>query len=201
MSEETARRSPKARRERWLRPDQRGQPKLRYAPRLLRSLQRWSDHFAGYFPTVEEVLENPRYWNEKIPVYAGLVEPPTTNAAIQRECAQRLIDACAHLMAAKPAALKHVRVTCCIQLPLMFGSEICLYLDEAYYRGHTVAGPREGGKMIPLHPRSLAQEWGLHLPIGVGELGVAVDYPETATHEGWSSDLWYFGEVGDADRA
>lgn len=200
MSGEIGRQSAKARRQRFLRPDQRGQPKLRYAPRLLRSLQRWSDHFAGYFPAAEEVLENPRYWNEKIPVYADLVEPPTTNAAIQRECAQRLIDACAHLMAAKPASLAHVRVTCCIVLPDMFGSELCLYIEDAYFRGHTTLGPREHGSATSLHPRSLAAEWGLHIPAGMDELGIAVDYPETEGYYGWSSELWYFGEVGDADR-
>ncbi len=193
-------RKAKAFRERLLRPAERRQPKLRFAPRGLRYLQRWSESFAGTFPSAEELALNPTHWNHKIPVDSRLVEEPDTNPQLQRECAQRLINACAHLIAAKPVALKHVRVTCCIQLPLMFGSEICLYLDEAYYRGHTEAGPREGGRMIALHPRSLAREWGLHLPIGVGERGVAVDYPETATNEGWASDLWYFGEVDDAGR-
>lgn len=197
MSEETGRRSAKARRERLLRPDQRGQPKLRYAPRGLRYLQRWSDRFGDYFPAEEDVRENPRYWNEKIPVYAALVDRPTTNAAIQRECAQRLIDACAHLMAAKPASLSHVRVTCCIVLPDMFGSELCLYIDEAYYRDHVKPGPRDHGSATSLGPRSLASEWGLRVPPGMHELGIAIDYPETAAYCGWASDLWYFGELGD----
>ncbi len=188
--------SAKARREALLRPAERGQPKLRFAPRGLRYLERWSERFAGRFPSSEEIAEHPRYWNNKIPVESRLVEAPTTNLLLQRKCAQHLINACAHLIAAKPAELARVRVTCLIALPNMFSSEICLYLDENYYRGHTVPGPYDHGQLRSLQPRSLAREWNLTLPPGVGEWGVAAEYPAVEGYDEWYSDLWYFGEVG-----
>ncbi|WP_282298550.1 DUF3916 domain-containing protein [Stenotrophomonas sp. PS02289] len=196
MDTQSKGRATKAARAALLRPAERGQPKLRYAPRGLRYLQRWSEGFAGKFPSAEELAENPRYWNYKIPVDSGLVEAPYTNPQLQRECAQRMINACAHLIEAKPAGLAHVRVTCSISLPLMFGSELCLYLDEDYYRGHTEPGPYDHGRLRALQPRSLAREWSLILPPGVGEWGVAAEYPAVEGYDEWYSDIWYFGEVG-----
>lgn len=178
------------------RPGTRGQKRLRFVPRRLRYLQRWSDGFAGNFPGDAELAENPRYWNEKIPVDSRMVSPPYTNALLQRECAQRLIDACHHLMLARPASVTHTRVTCCIALPDMFASELCIYRDEDYFQGHTAPAAHANGTVTVLKGRSLATDWGLTLHPGMQEHGVHVLYPETETT--WSLDLiqWYYGEVG-----
>ncbi|RRU14860.1 hypothetical protein [Stenotrophomonas sp. 278] len=80
-------RATKAARAALLRPAERGQPKLRFAPRGLRYLQRWSEGFAGRFPSAEEIAEHPRYWNNKIPVESRLVEAPF--AAVTRNHAAR----------------------------------------------------------------------------------------------------------------
>lgn len=162
---------------------------------MLRGLRRWSARFSGRFPARKELEQNPRYWNEKIPVCSSLVEGPHTTPALQRECAQILIDACARLMRAKPRQRSDIRVTCCIALPDMFSSEVCLYLDEDYFQGHTRPRVNAYGRLSALDGRSLAREWGLSLPAGMHELGVHVDYPRTDTHEGLLVDRWFFGEV------
>lgn len=153
--------------------------KLRGVPRRLRALKRWSEGFAGDFPSRETLALTNRYYNWKIPVDANLVEGRQATRDIQRTCAQRLIDACGHLLADKPEFARETRVTCVVCLPDMFISEVCIYLDEAYYRGHIT-----GGRIVG---RRLSAEWGLELPEGVDELGVEVDD---------GGERWYFGEVG-----
>jgi len=74
------------------RPGTRGQKKLRDAPRRLRYLQRWAGRFVDEFPTPEELQTNTRYWNYKIPTRAGLIEGPASTPALQRACAQALIN-------------------------------------------------------------------------------------------------------------
>ena len=110
--------------------------KLRGIPRRLRALKRWSENFIDYFP--DELPKGRQYMNWKIPVHAGLVMGKYSTPKIKAECAQRMIEACANLIHAKPIKFKNVRVTALISLPDMFSSEICLYLDEAYFRGHTL---------------------------------------------------------------
>lgn len=169
-----------------------GLPARLYA---LWSLRKWAAGFSGRFPSAREFAGNSRYWNEKVATDHCLLEGPTATHGAQRECAQLLIDACAHLIRAKPRGRPDMRVTCCVSIPDLWSSEICVYLDEAYFAGHAVPSSHERGKVSLIGNRSLAQEWGLLLPPGVFERGIHVDYPETATHEGLTCDRWYYGEV------
>lgn len=167
--------------------------KVRGIARRLRSLHKWSDSFAGWFP--DELNSTTRYCNWKLPVLSGLVEGKQAGQPVQAECAQRLINACAHLMAAKPQWANPFRVTCSITLPDMFSSEVCIYMDEDYYQGHVREGAYEYGTTTRIQNRSLAQEWGLALPSGVRELGVFLNY--SSAEDSWSlqGERWFFGEV------
>lgn len=163
--------------------------------RSLHNLREWSSSFSGRFPSSKELAENPRYWNWKVPVCSTLIEGENATPAIQRECAQLLINACAKLIRAKPLNRPDLRVACCVSLPDMFSSELCIYLQESYFLGHITPGTNEFGEIVALSSRSLAHEWGLNLPKGVLERGVHVNYPEADTRESLICDRWFFGEV------
>ena len=162
--------------------------KLRGIPRRLRALKRWSENFIDYFP--DELPKGRQYMNWKIPVHAGLVMGKYSTSKIKAECAQRMIEACANLIHAKPIKFKNVRVTALISLPDMFSSEICLYLDEAYFRGHTLVS----GETKLITEKSLSKDWGLVLPEGVHELGIT--FPITDDEDGDKVvEQWFFGEL------
>ncbi|PXX38739.1 DUF3916 domain-containing protein [Undibacterium pigrum] len=108
--------------------------KLRGIPRRLRALHKWSDSFQDNFPAAKELAENPRYWNWKIPTDWAMLEGRQSTQSMKREIALLLWQACEHLIRAKPAWASSYRVTCLICLPQMFASEICIYLDEAYFQ-------------------------------------------------------------------
>ncbi len=167
--------------------------KVRGVPRRLRALKKWAECFSGWFP--EGLEAESRYCHWKIPVLSSLVEGRRAKRPIQIECAQRLIEATGHLIASKPAYANKFRVTCVICLPDMFSSEICIYLQEDYFQSMTAESVGRGGTTITIKERSLAEEWGLTLPEGVSELGVAVDY--RSEEDDWSlvGERWYFGEV------
>ena len=170
-------------------------PYIPFRVRSLQNLRDWSASFSGRFPSSKELAENPSYWNWKIPVCSTLVEGPRASPETQRECAQLLINACDRLMRNKPANRPDLRVTCCICLPDMFTSELCIYLQESYFLGHTTPQNNEFGEVVELKERSLAKEWGLDLPEGVLERGVYINYPATEAHRNVACDRWYYGEV------
>lgn len=172
--------------------------KLRGIPRRLRSLKRWTESCESFLPDISDDDYKAGYWNEKIPVDMALVQGKQTHAGIQSLCAQALIDAAYKIYHAKPAD-DDVRVTCCIVLPDMFASELCLFTAEEYYNLHTTKGTSRFGEITLLHDRSLATEWSLHLPDGFSELGVL---RTEVTEEGnvYCSEHWYLGEVGPRHR-
>ena len=167
--------------------------KPRGIPRRLRSLKRWSHNFQDYFPA--GLTPAHRYYNWKIPVLQSIIEGRYAKPKIQAQCAQALLDACAHLMAAKPAEAQDFRVTCVICLPDMFTSEVCIFSGEDYFQKHTSQRQDQYGETRLITDRSLAESWGLQLPEGMHELGLSQNY--RSEEEGWSQvgDRWYFGEV------
>jgi hypothetical protein len=167
--------------------------KLRGIPRRLRALASWARSFEGYFPS-DELSKEEKYWNWKIPVDLRLVEGKQTSTAIQAECAQRLIDAAHRIYQAKPRGLKGIRVTGVVALPCMFSSEICIYTSERYFNEHTESGRNVLGEIAQIKDRSLANEWGLVLPEGFGELGV-LRTSQDCDGDPYVSEYWYFGEV------
>lgn len=167
--------------------------KVRGIPRRLRSLRKWAESFSGWFP--QGLKAGDRYCHWKIPVLRNLVEGRQAKKQVQIECAQRLIDATGHLIASKPEYANAFRVTCVVCLPDMFTSEVCIYLQEEYFRSHTAESVDRFGATNEIKNRSLAKEWGLILPDGVSELGVAVDYRSDEDDGSFVGERWYFGEV------
>jgi hypothetical protein len=168
--------------------------KLRGIPRRLRSLTRWSESIAERFPS-ESDFHSPGYWNHKIPVDWALVEGKQTNATLRKECAQLLVDACKGMIKNKPEWAKHYRVTCCICLPDMHSSELCIYAEEGYYAAKAGNDRSQYGSQELIEGRSLANEWALDIT-GIQELGVCWRYdqsPDPQDH--YVSDHWMFGEV------
>lgn len=167
--------------------------KVRGIPRRLRALQKWSVSFSGWFP--DKLDPSNRYCNWKIPVLSSLVEGKQATRSTQVECAQQLVNACAHLISAKPPSLPNYRVTCSIFLPNMFDSQVCIYMDEDYYQGHITEGTYEYGTITRLTEKSLAKNWGLTLPPHVKELGVYLNFD--SSEDDWSlvGERWFFGEA------
>lgn len=100
-------------------------------------------------------------------------------------------------MMSKPLGAAPCRVVATICLPDMFTSEICVYSDERCFQGTVEPAASEFGATVRIESRSLASEWGLVLPAGVGELGVALAYRGYPDEDDWyTSEHWCFGEVG-----
>jgi hypothetical protein len=174
------------------------QRKLRGIPRRLRALRKWANDFSGYYPSEQELDENPKYCNWKIPVAAALVEGPYTTQAIQRECAQLLIDACGLLIAARPVWAAQHRITCLICIPDVFSSEVCIYLDESYYQSKSAPLVNEHGCQELIMKRSLVDEWALSLPKDVAELGIFWRYDASVNEDDhYASEHWMYGNVSD----
>ncbi|WP_133842676.1 DUF3916 domain-containing protein [Erwinia rhapontici] len=168
--------------------------KLRGIPRRLRSLKRWSESYASFFPDICEHDYISGYWNVKIPVHMALVQGKHTHVNIQSYCAQALINAAYHIYNAKVAE-DDVRVTCSIVLPDMFASELCIFTAEEYFLLHTSEGKSRFGEITLLKDRSLEKEWGLDLPDGFSEVGI-LRADEDEEGNLYYSEHWYIGEVG-----
>jgi Protein of unknown function (DUF3916) len=168
--------------------------KVRGVRRRLRVLAKWAAAFEGRFPaglTAEE-----RFLDFKIPVLSSLVEGRRSTLAVQRVCAQRLIDACTHLINAKPSDLDHFRVTAVVCLPDMFASRVCIFSDEQSFQDHIRPVSHEFGSAVPIAGRRLSAEWGLILPQGMQELGVTRRDQQSDGEDVWyTSEDWFFGEV------
>jgi Protein of unknown function (DUF3916) len=171
--------------------------KLRGIPRRLRALQTWSESFRDSFPPQQTLVESRTHWNWKLPTHSLMVEGKQSTRAMKQDVAQMLVNACGHLIRAKPTWAANYRATCVVVLPLMFGSELCIYTSESYFEGHTTEGVQPNGVTVThIRDRSLAAQWSLALPPGVRELGVHVEF---GGHENgddaYSADHWMFGEV------
>lgn len=94
--------------------------KIRNPQRRIRFLDLWAASFMHDYPHLDQ---NERYWNVKIPVEANLVQGKYSTNTLKAQCAQRLINACAHLINSQPEELSQVRTTAVICLPDMFCSE------------------------------------------------------------------------------
>ncbi|GAB3005843.1 hypothetical protein GCM10010960_17070 [Arenimonas maotaiensis] len=165
--------------------------KLRGAPRRLRALRRWAESFRGWFPQQADLDPADRYWHIKIPVDRNLVEGRWATEEIRRDCVASLLTAAGHLAGAKPAWAQSYRVTAALMVPSLFSSELCIYLDEAYFREHTsLAGPGRS----PAN-RSITDDLSLKLPRGFGEIGF-VETQQWDEGETVVEELWWLGEVG-----
>lgn len=69
--------------------------KIRNPARRIRQLKQWSELFADYYPVLDD---KESYWNLKIPFEINLVQGKYSTKEIKAQCAQYLINVCAHFM-------------------------------------------------------------------------------------------------------
>lgn len=172
--------------------------KLRGKKRLFARLRGWSEGLVGR-PAPEDIGEYP-YWNWKLPAPIGLVEGKRAGKRLAIGCAQLLIDAADRLSRTRPAWAAGCRVVCHITTPDMFGSEVCVYMDEGHFQRQIspVSGKYETKERIA--GKSLARRWRLILPEGFGEVGVRVFQPDEEDGD-YRSEWWLFGDVEASHRA
>lgn len=170
------------------------QKKLRGIPRRLRTLAKWPGSFEGVFPSSLSPADG--FMNYKLPVHESLVDGKCATAAQRLAAAQSLVDACAHLIAAKPPSATKFRVVATICLPKMFPSEVCVYSDERYFQEMVQIGQSRHGATRRIEGRSLANEWGLVMPATIREFGLAYDNSMASNLEDRRvGEYWFFGEV------
>lgn len=162
--------------------------KIRNIPRRLKALAKWSTDFEGCFP--DDLTQEEKYCHWKIPVITTLVEGKQATPAIRKECAQQLINAAGHLLLARPAEAITSRIVASIVIPDMFSSEVCIYTDLDYHRGHIPSAD----DLCCISDRSLAAQWGLALPEGMSERGIR-GRVEVDQGEFYEFEHWHFGEV------
>jgi hypothetical protein len=166
--------------------------KVRGIPRRLRSLARWAESWTGEFPS--DLNPDDGYWNVKIPVLLTLIQGKQTSIEIQSFCAQQLIYAAHRVYLAKPDSSNAFRVTCCVTLPSMFSSEVCVFTSEEYFKEHTNNGRNRFGMLEKIQYKSLAKMWSLEIPKGFSEIGIMRTDEDENGHS-CISEHWYFGEV------
>jgi uncharacterized protein DUF3916 len=168
--------------------------KLRGVPRRLRALAKWPRLFEGAFP--DGLVLGDRFVNYKLPVHEALVDGKQATSDQRRAAAQALVDACAILMRAKPKSAVEFRVVATICLPQMFPSEVCIYSDEAYFQEMVRIGQSRHGVTKRIVGRSLASEWGLSVPEGMVEFGLAFDNLGASDQDDRrAGEYWFYGEV------
>ncbi len=74
---------------------------LRNVEKHLRAVDDWAAEFAGFFPPPGDAFRLCAHWH--VPVDQRLVDPPDARPEHQRRVLQAMIDAAAHLAAARPA--------------------------------------------------------------------------------------------------
>lgn len=178
-------------------PNRRPEKKLRGISRRMRSLRKWGLQFKEKFPSEKELKDSGLYWNWKLPTHQAMVEGKHSTQPMKQEVAQILISACTNLVKAKPTWARHYRVTCVICMPDMFSSEICIYLNEGYFRSKVDVGTQSNGVCLKrIEGRSLASDWGLALPRGISEIGTQIDF---SGYEGginaYQGERWMYGEI------
>ena len=168
--------------------------KVRGVPRRLRALARWANSFKGFFP--DDLAKTTRYYNFKIPVLATMVEGKQATDAIRRQCAQHLIDACQHLIDARPDDAPDYKVVASISLPDMFSSEVCIYTNPDYHRVHTQPSIDQYGCSRRITDHDLTEQWGLTLPAGMRCVGLSFECQGIeGIQDGFIGQRWHFGEV------
>lgn len=98
----------------------------------MRAFARWPDWIEQDLPQPWQV-EGDRFWNFKVPVWEKAVDPPHATPETQRACLATIFAAMARLEAS-PLTPRPCRVACLVETPGLFGSEVTLFFDDAYFR-------------------------------------------------------------------
>jgi len=141
--------------------------KLRGIKRRLKAFDKWADSFKGYFPFEHA---NEKFWNCKISILDRLVNPPTTNKALQAHCARAMLRAAEFLDAEKSKHLQEAQVTVLLTYPNMFDSELCIFFDEVYFEQFFIRN-NAVLTLTPLVDKSLVKQLNIDLPKSFNETG------------------------------
>ncbi len=176
--------------------------KLRNPDRHLRALKRWADGFEGFFPA-EAQRRDQRFLNWKIPIHSKLVSEAHTTPAILRTCILRLVDAAAHLQAAKPADCASMPVAALIRYPNLFDAEVTVFVDPEYFYSFNPdhfrpRSVQSGAFRVDSEPSrvDVVGEHQIRLPPGARAGGcllreIDMDAPESPrAYENWTIGFW-----------
>jgi hypothetical protein len=129
------------------------------------------------------------------PIDQRLTHPEVTSLAIQSEVAAALLAAAANLLAARPREHEGAVVAALLDMPDLFGSEIQVFFEEAYFQDFMADCAVRSWTSLPAE-RSLARELGFRVPSGLLELGfecrVLVDDHEAAVPESYRHEVWWY---------
>lgn len=78
------------------------------------------------------MLEDERFWNFKVPVFAKLVEGRHATPEAQRACIAAIFAA-AQAVERSPRRPSGARIACLITTPSLFDSEVTIFIDEGYF--------------------------------------------------------------------
>jgi len=170
--------------------------------RQLNVLKEWADCFQGFYP--EEQTEP--YWHCKIPCAFSLVDE-RASYEVRKESMQSMIDAVCHVIEARRNSndQSYSKVTCVIDLPEMFGSEVTVFYDEGYFH-HFFFSLRYhySGLWEPIKDpnRSIVKEYDLKVPshLNLHETGYIMEVydrnEETSLLElKYKGEVWAIGEI------
>jgi hypothetical protein len=166
--------------------------RVRNPGRHIKALQLWANRFQDWFPPKPDW--NPvEHWHP--PIDQRLTRPATTSPAIQRQVAAALLAAAANLLAAKPCKHERAVVAALLDTPDLFGSEVQVFFDEAYFQRFTADDVVRTWSALPAN-RSLAGEMGFSVPHGLFELGfhcrVLINEPDAALREYYEHEVWWY---------
>ena len=106
---------------------------------------------------------------------------------------QTLIDRAFHLFRIKPDMGLAIRTVASISLPVLWDSQVIIFLGEGYY-GRFFDRNTDCQRWTPLpSDRDLTQEWGLQLPRDFTQRGYREQIRDTDyMHDG---EIWFIGNL------
>lgn len=174
--------------------------KLRNPRRHLRALENWSLSLEGFYPPLESVSDG--LWYERIPVFQKVVAPPHTNVAIQKQCAQLMIDAAERLRQARPRGRENDRIYAFMAIPDMFDSFVEVSSKpnpNLFFNWKNYAGRQGDDANWSEHfalSSNRVEDWGLAIPDGFKVLGSGVRlFDRSWMSAPMETEEWAIGEL------
>ncbi len=161
--------------------------------RRMRTLRRRADQLVSEYDW--RPYEGRGYWHWKLPLLRHPLEGEGAREAVQAIVGQLLVDTAHRLVARRPSNLGFVKVVAIFDLPNMFGSEICMFFDEAYRAGFV---DRQSDEETWTPARgSLAARWGLRAGKGFDEIGFDYVRRDFDSEPPWlqTGQVWMIGEL------
>ena len=138
-----------------------------------------------------EPHQGTHYWHLHLPVPHAFIDSQTTPKAVQRLCAQMLIDCAYHLTQIASPSPQTIRIVAAITLPEMWPSQLIVFFDSDYF--DKFFDRNTDHQRWSLLEKSLIKQWHLSLPDGFSERAYHEErLEEDATYK---STLWFIGQL------